>query len=518
MNPIPRYWFAPVVLATCLATGGVHAADIHPQQLEKPIRMGRAGSVTTMSRRTIRPPIVTAEATRGTNRLRPRLVGFSPLLAVVTSNQRSHDDIDYEHDLEPRFVGTPLAPPASLNYAIGILDSGSVADLAIGSGASQLGLFGSRLTGNVIEFGGVGGSIFADVTHPLGVFAAGLSAVDGTGFLNVNRLVGHSNVSMAVLPPLSCGAEETFTAIIGTAFLSFYNSIIRVDTPRRINFGGLTLTSPDVQLQDPAVSIPNYAHSIGIEIGGLLPVQTASYYIDINADPEDPGYLITPASPTALSLTPLTQALGAAYFANIQLAEGEPSPTNLPVTARMMVDTGAQTTIISRGLAASMSLPRDPDFTLDACGVGGIVPDIPGYYIDFVKISALGGALEYERAPVVVIDLPSPEGGALDGVLGMNFFWDRNVILEPSLLLPGFLHVSDPVAIPFADFDLDLDVDDTDAFFALACSSGPESLTPSAECDHLDWDEDQDVDLRDFARFQNCFSGDGHLAGAACGE
>jgi hypothetical protein len=70
----------------------------------------------------------------------------------------------------------------------------------------------------------------------------------------------------------------------------------------------------------------------------------------------------------------------------------------------------------------NLNLPFEPDFTVDACGVGGLIEDIPGYYIDYVKINAGGGELEFSRVPFVMIDLPTSQLGQLDGVLGMNFF------------------------------------------------------------------------------------------------
>lgn len=152
-----------------------------------------------------------------------------------------------------------------------------------------------------------------------------------------------------------------------------------------------------------------------MEIGGISPVTTCSYYPDF----ED---LITPIAPTQLSFTPLSFPTGGVFFSNVQALMGEPSPTNFPITMRLMVDTGAQASIISPAMAAELNLPLDPDFTISACGIGGIIEGIPGYFIDYVKINAFGGALEYSRAPFVVLDLLSPEGGALDGVLGMNFF------------------------------------------------------------------------------------------------
>ena len=127
---------------------------------------------------------------------RPRLVGFSPLVAITTSNERSEDDIDYEHDLQGSYIGDPLYPDADPDFVIGYLDSGSVVDLAAGSARDTLfGLTGDYLTNNYVPIGGVGGTVDARVSQPIGFFAAGLSAVDAGGLLDFNALVGHSNVS-----------------------------------------------------------------------------------------------------------------------------------------------------------------------------------------------------------------------------------------------------------------------------------------------------------------------------------
>ena len=149
-------------------------------------------------------------------------------------------------------------------------------------------------------------------------------------------------------------------------------------------------------------------------------------------------------------------------------------PSNPVRDLNVLVDTGAQTSVISQEVAANLNLDlRDPDFVVDVDGIGGTITDVPGFYIDFSRMNASGGALEYDRAPFVVLDLPSPDGGGLlDGILGMNYFWNRNVIFEPELLGTGFLHISDPlfgpeVLLGDVDFDLDLDVDDLEALAAV---------------------------------------------------
>ena len=452
---------------------------------------------------------------------RPPLAGFSPLVAITTSDEQSNDDFDFEHDLQDAYVGCPLnpgptcppAPAVTQDYIIGILDSGSVVDLVAGPSAAVIGLTGSHLTGNEFPIGGVGGTLNADLSYPVGFFAQGLSAVNANGELDLNQVIGHSNVSIVVAPDISCSNGESLTAVAGTALMSFFASVVRVDSPQRVMVGGRTITSPDVRLLDLLdPSIPVYPRSISIEFGGYMPVTTASYYPDF----ED---LETPMFPTLLSMTPLSIPLGGAFFATVGLLQGEPGPLNPIQTMRALVDTGAQSSIMSQGMAANLNLDLlNPDFMVDVCGLGGLVEDVPGFYVDYVKMNASGGALEFSRAPFVVLDLDSPEGGVLEGVLGMNFFWNRNIVFDPSFTASSFLHVSNPIPLAYGDFDRDFDVDQDDLDFFLSCMSGPAVAIGDPNCTQVDADGDGDTDLSDFGRMQVCLSGTDVRADPNCGR
>lgn len=500
-----------VTLLACVLQAGVtHAED---QRRETRIRAGHGQTIVE-----VRPGPATADAVGAAAAAfypypRPRLAGFSPLVAITTTDE-GHPlgyDFEFEHDLQSSYVGLPLNPLADPNFVIGFLDSGSDVNLAAGSFAGVLGLSGSNLTSNSIPISGVGGEVDAYITKPVGFFAAGLSAVDVDGTLDYNALVGHSNVCGLAAPAIDCGTGEVVTAVIGMPFLAFHNSVISVDTPQRVSVDGVVYTGPDVQIQDPFDPLPPFSRSVSIEFGGLSPLATtANYYVDF----ED---LQTPIIPTLLSLMPGAIPTGGAFFTTILVLEGVPHPTNPVQPMRVIVDTGSQSSIMSTAVAADLSLPYEPDFLVDVCGVGGLVEDVEGYYIDYVKINARGGALEFSRAPFIVFDLPSPEGGLLDGILGMNFFWNRNVILEPSLSLSAFLHLSDPVPFSYGDFDVDLDVDTEDAATFVSCVTGPGSATLNPECDHIDVDEDGDVDLTDFWLFQLCFSSSDVTADPYCG-
>ena len=168
---------------------------------------------------------------------------------------------------------------------------------------------------------------------------------------------------------------------------------------------------------------------------------------------------------------------------------------------KVMVDTGAQTSIITPAMAANLSLPLDGDFTVNVCGVGGLEPNVPGYYVDYVKINALGGALEFSNAPFVMIDLPIQDasGNFLDGVLGMNFFWNRNVIFAPNLFGSGFMEVSEPISYGNADFNFDGDVNLID--FSMLASAWMSSSADFAYISACDMHLDDLIDAKDLQAF-----------------
>jgi len=433
---------------------------------------------------------------------RPPMAGFSPLVAIVTSDRRSTDDFDWEHALTSAYVGRPLNPPAERNFVVGVLDTGSTVDLAAGESREILGLKGRYLTPSEVPIGGVSGMIDARVTAPIGVFAAGLGAIKPDGQLDLSKLVGHTNVAALASPPIECDTGESISAIVGTPLLAFYTTLINVNQPRRVTVGDRVYISPDVQITrsyKPPSSV--YRHRIPMELRGLSPVTTASYYAF--PDLSDWENLLgewQPLTPTLLSMFAFSMPTGAAFFADVGVLQGSPGPLNMLRTARMLVDTGAQSSVISSNIAAKLNLPLEPDFTARICGIGGS-SEAPGYYLDFVRIDAMGGALEFTRVPVIVLDMESPAGGSLDGILGMNLFWNRNVVLEPTTSGTAFLHVSAPVPYAYIDLNFDDVVDALDyAVFAAAWQTTPADPAWNPRCDFF---LDEIIDARDLEAFMD---------------
>lgn len=499
-----------VLVGWALMTG---AAQADQDKRETSIRAGSGRTIVAVKGLPRPPDARAARDLPDYPHPRPRLAGFAALIAIATSDEGDPYygfGYEFKHGLESSYVGSSLNPSADPGFVIGFLDTGSDVDLAAGTYADILGLSGANLTEYTIAIGGVGGEITAQITEPLGFFAAGLSAIDENGDLDYGALVGHSNSSGLAAPAIDCGNGEVLSAVIGKSLLGFYNSVIRVDTPRTATVSGVTYLAPDVQILDPVYDpLPSFPRKIAMEISPLPPVTANYFYMDPPFD-----FFNTP---TALSAVVGSIPTGGSFFATIYVVEGEPSPTNPVIPMRVLVDTGAQSSIMSSAMVANLSLPGTPDFSVDVCGVGGLVEDVPAYYVDYVKMNAENGPLHFSRAPFVVLDLMGPEGVILEGVLGMNFFWNRNVIFEPALEGIAFFHVSDPIPVAYGDSDVDFDVDAHDTQIFVSCITGPGAETLEPDCDHLDGDFDGDVDLADFGRFQQCHSGSGITADPDCG-
>jgi hypothetical protein len=385
---------------------------------------------------------------------------------------------------------------------IGVLDTGSQVDLAAGTYADTLGLKGPYLSPATFPVGGTGGTVDALITEPIGYFAAGLGAIDANGLLDLSQVVGHTNVCALVVPQISCTTGEEIRAVAGMPMLAFYTSIIQQDQHRRVVVGDKAFVSPDVRLVEDFSPDPNtYTHRIPLEINGLSPATTASYYAF--PDLEDFFAPIEPLTPTLLSMFALSIPTGGAFFTEIGLLQGQAGPLNSIQYARVMVDTGAQSSIISSTLAAKLNLPLKPDFTAEVCGLGGS-SQLPGYYVDYVRINAMGGALEFARVPFVVLDIDSPEGGPLEGIVGTNLLWNRNLVIQPISTGSAFLHVSEPVAYAYIDLTADGKVDLNDfAVFAAAWRTTPKLPAWNASCDLF---IDEVVDYRDMAAFADSWN------------
>jgi hypothetical protein len=138
--------------------------------------------------------------------------------------------------------------------------------------------------------------------------------------------------------------------------------------------------------------------------------------INFNYDPATPSVIMGNSSQSLF------------FVHGVDLQEGSKTAYDKD---RFMLDTGAQVTVIGRRIAARLGLnPLYKEFEVEIEGVTGESIMAPGFYVDSITIPAIGQWLEYANVPVILLDISSPEGGTLDGIIGMNLFLEYNLIFR----------------------------------------------------------------------------------------
>ncbi|HOQ04931.1 MAG TPA: aspartyl protease family protein [Anaerohalosphaeraceae bacterium] len=365
----------------------------------------------------------------------PPIDGFVPWIVITTTNRRL---ADLELDAVPStsVVGQFTAANWQRDFAIGIFDTGASAHVLNYAASVELRLNNSAyLTNNTITIAGVTGSVDAYVSYPLGVFMGGLNLLEPnqtpdreTKLPSTAGMVGEYNVS--VLVGQYPGSNPDLVTAVGTPMSVFWTTVIRNDQPVTSVHKGQAYTGPSLTFY-PAEdeNAPHYRNRVPLELRplGATAVQYIPYSIDdiLNMD-------FTPSSPSVIIGTG-SQSLF--FVHSVDLTEGGRSAID---RSRFMLDTGAQITVIGDRIAARLGL--DPDgweFQVPIIGVTGETIEAPGYYLDSLKIPAIGQWLEFTNVPVVWLEISSPEGGKLDGVIGMNLFTEYNLILRGGGLFLG---------------------------------------------------------------------------------
>ena len=72
----------------------------------------------------------------------------------------------------------------------------------------------------------------------------------------------------------------------------------------------------------------------------------------------------------------------------------------------------------------------------------------------------LGDWLRFTNVPVILLDISSPEGGTIDGIIGMNLFVDYNFVLkgggifledDPAIMFESITRITADIAPSFGD-------------------------------------------------------------------
>ncbi|HCO92364.1 MAG TPA: hypothetical protein DIU00_00165 [Phycisphaerales bacterium] len=352
------------------------------------------------------------------------LNGFVPWIAVAVTDEGA-GELELDAVSQSSVVGRRLVEEPETAYGIGIFDTGASTHIISSDDALRTGLLDykpSLITDNPIEVLGVTGTATMWVSQPLGLFIGGLNAIDPNGLkLDETVMIGQTNVSVGVGDPIESPNVPT---VVGSPMSVFFTAVLRNDKQITIVRDGEEFTGPEItlfQADDP--EIPDYSGRIPLELrpSGSVAVQ---YFPDI-LDPFGSDFG-SPMSPSAMTSFLPSQSL---FFASsVDLAFGSKSAIDKD---GFMVDTGAQVTVISETIAARLGLRSDDAaFEVEIVGVTGDSIMAPVFVIDSLDITAAPDWLSFTNIPVVMLDVDSPEGGVMDGIIGMNLFNTFNLVLR----------------------------------------------------------------------------------------
>ena len=379
----------------------------------------------------------------------PPLDGFVPWIAITTTDENLFDESITDAIPETDIMGQFTMSDPQSNFAIGIYDTGASSHVMGYANAQTLGIYNpDYLTDNTITVSGVTGQVDAWVTYPLAIYIGGLNILDPNDtpdreakLADTSAMAGESNVS--ILVGQEPGTNPDLVTAIGSPMSVYLAASIRNDTPVTVVRNGEEFTGPaiDVYALDDATA-PHYSNRLPLELRplGAVSVQYVPFDLEdllLNFDDIFNFNLdYTPSSPSVI----IGNASQSLFFVHsVDLVDGAYSAID---KSRFMLDTGAQITVIGDRVAARLGLdPQAWEFQVPIEGVNGDTINAPGYYIDSLKIPAIGQWLSYTNVPVVWLNIDSPEGGELDGVIGMNLFREYNLILRGG----GFFMGDDPV-------------------------------------------------------------------------
>jgi len=356
----------------------------------------------------------------------PPIDGFVPWVAIVTTDERL-DILEFDAIRSTSVEGDFFVSQPEENYAIGIFDTGASSHLLNNKAADITGLLDSdMLTSNTVEIKGVTGSIYAWVSQPYGLYIDGLGIIDPCGVISsFSTMVGEYNVSTSVGPSYATALQTP----IGSPLAVYFTTYIDNENQVTIISDGNELTGPnlifyDEDYTDYDPTVPHFDNIIPLELRplGAIAVQYVPSFEDFDFPPMVPSIIIGN----------LAQSLF--FVHSVDLFEGTYRATDKD---RFMLDTGAQVSVIGSRIATRLHLePNYPEFTVEILDVTGDSIIANGYTIDNIQIPAFGDWFIANNVPVIYLDIDSPEGGTLDGIIGMNLFTEFNLIIRGGGLPP----------------------------------------------------------------------------------
>ena len=382
--------------------------------------------------------------------------GFYPFAGISLTTKHDTDSDPtftfFQADYEASYLGTPLGIGGTPHFELALIDTGAATTLITSAADTAFNIQAQGYRGTApLPIGGATGTLVATTNDPMAIYASGVGTPNRTGTspltLNTGLMVGQSSVSLATLP-----AESDLPSILGIPFSSQYATYIRNDQPQLFSLGGKTVRTPQIQFNALGSGGQGITRRVPITFGDasafISPPQYTFDFSNIVADPPVP-WTDNPLYPT-LRLGASSQP-SAALFVNVYISNEGNSLTNTP----FLLDTGADVSVVSEINAVNLGFDPvldTPDFTVSVLGSGGLLEEVPGFYVDQFTIPAVGGTITLSHVPFIVLDFPNPSqvGNVAQGLIGMNALAGRNIVIDPNPALGGggngpSMYVSDPV-------------------------------------------------------------------------
>ena len=360
-------------------------------------------------------------------------------VALSVTDQKAFDDLDWNASAHFGLDGNPL-PGATRDTVLAVLDSGAATHIVSYPDSLSFGVTGPILSPNILPIGGVGGMAELAISMPIGLFVHGVQHLGANNAIDPNLVIGQGNFAAGVNTEANHSGGLELPSLLGAPLFAYFGTVVRNSERQVFQFDGERVSSASVDFffsaDDPV--IPTFPHRFSIEPGPASPL-TVGFFPDILGGID--GGFNTPLTPSSIG----SGLTGSLFFLTtpVSLSAGGAN-----TTARMMFDTAAQGTILSEVIAGEqLGLDLDnPDFEVEISGVGGL-STAPGFFLDELVISAIGGSLSWSNVPVVVRNLTSPEQGILQGIIGMNLFGDRDFVVNTLVQFP-YIEVSAPIIEP----------------------------------------------------------------------
>ncbi len=374
--------------------------------------------------------------------------GFIPFVGFgLTDQYETLDDeiLFFVADAQEQVGGNPLGTNGTPYYDIGLFDTGAATHILTAAADAGFDIGGNGFSGAYTQvIGGATGTQLTDINDPLGIYVAGMGdrVTGGTGFaIDSGALRGQSNVAT-----LTAHDDWALPNIIGLPIAAQHGVHIQNSDPQIFQMNGRTVRTPQIDFHPLGEGGRGILRRASMSLNPGASFTTGPIYVyDTNIDPTNPeiAFHDDPVSPTIVQ--------NGGLFLDVDLTRGSGSIQDEP----FLFDTGASLTVISTNTAVLMGIDPildAPDFRLAVEGSGGVSAGIPGYIADSLTLNTAGGTFTVSDVPVAVLDVTDPTnvGNIIPGILGMNIFADRDLVIDANASVgaggnPPALYISDPV-------------------------------------------------------------------------